>query len=480
MSTEAMPPRAADQGRGQAVLTVLLVAAAVVTSAVAALGALDGNKTLIVLPIMAAAGVGLGVLALTRFGFFVMVLLAVRASLDVARISGHAAGNTSTNTASTKGLDPSSLVGVLFLLVAVLWLAAQLRRSGTLGTSRFRTTLLVFLAASGLSVIGSANHQSSALELLRLAAVVVMFVVLEQLMTNRRMRDLLIAGCFASAVFPILFTAFGIASGHPNSEVKGGFTRLTGTFTQANDYGRYLMVLIIFGVAIYPYVQARTKQALGVILLGCAVCMLLSLTVTALIGTVIGLAVVGLIQSKRLLAGLAIGLIASVVFVPNVLSRVTSATTVSSVQSVGGNTNSSLSWRLAYWTEVLPLANSNPITGIGLNMTQYQTDAAKQPHNDFLRAYVETGIIGFVAYVALMISMLGLGRRARDASYAGTFDRGIAAGFWGVAVAFVLVSVAANVITNVALLWYVAAFAAAASSVIRISRNQERELMSVS
>lgn len=478
MSVDAAPATGPTGARTQSLFTVLLVAAAVVTSVIAALGTLAGNKALIVLPIAAAAGVGLGVLALTRFGLFVMVLLAIRASLDVARISGHAAGNTATNSASTKGLDPSSLVGILFLLVAVLWLAAQLRRNGTLHGSRFRAAFLVFLAACGLSVIGSANHQSSALELLRLSAVVVMFVVLEQLMTNRRMRDLLLAGCFASAVFPILFTAFGIASGHPNSEVKGGFTRLTGTFTQANDFGRYLMVLLIFGVAIYPYVQPRTKKVLGLVLLGCAGCMLLTLTVTALIGTVVGLVVVGFIQSKRLLAGLAIGLIASVIFVPNLLSRVTSAGTVSSVQSVGGNSNSSLSWRIAYWTEVLPLANSNPVTGIGLNMTQYQTDAAKQPHNDFLRAYVETGLIGFGAYAALMISMLGLGRRARDASFAGTFDRGIAAGFWGVAVAFVLVSFASNVITNVVLLWYVAAFAAAASSVLRLSK-QERELMAV-
>jgi len=478
LSVDAAPATGPTSARTQSLFTVLLVAAAVVTSVIAALGTLAGNKALIVLPIAAAAGVGLGVLALTRFGLFVMVLLAIRASLDVARISGHAAGNTATNSASTKGLDPSSLVGILFLLVAVLWLAAQLRRNGTLHGSRFRAAFLVFLAACGLSVIGSANHQSSALELLRLSAVVVMFVVLEQLMTNRRMRDRLLAGCFASAVFPILFTAFGIASGHPNSEVKGGFTRLTGTFTQANDFGRYLMVLLIFGVAIYPYVQPRTKKVLGLVLLGCAGCMLLTLTVTALIGTVVGLVVVGFIQSKRLLAGLAIGLIASVIFVPNLLSRVTSAGTVSSVQSVGGNSNSSLSWRIAYWTEVLPLANSNPVTGIGLNMTQYQTDAAKQPHNDFLRAYVETGLIGFGAYAALMISMLGLGRRARDASFAGTFDRGIAAGFWGVAVAFVLVSFASNVITNVVLLWYVAAFAAAASSVLRLSK-QERELMAI-
>ena len=34
------------------------------------------------------------------------------------------------------------------------------------------------------------------------------------------------------------------------------------------------------------------------------------------------------------------------------------------------------------------------------------TDKAKQPHNDFIRAYVETGIVGFVAYVAVLVSLV--------------------------------------------------------------------------
>jgi putative inorganic carbon (hco3(-)) transporter len=116
---------------------------------------------------------------------------------------------------------------------------------------------------------------------------------------------------------------------------------------------------------------------------------------------------------------------------------------------------------------VLPLANSSPVTGIGLTSTQFATDEAKQPHNDFVRAYVETGLIGLGAYLAVLVALVALGLRAVRVSPPGTLDRGVAVGFLGCAVAFVAVSLAANVLSNVVLLWYLFAFAAAASFVAR-------------
>ena len=135
-------------------------------------------------------------------------------------------------------------------------------------------------------------------------------------------------------------------------------------------------------------------------------------------------------------------------------------------RAVGGDpTGNTLAWRIGYWTEIVPLANRNPVTGIGPNMTQLQTDEAKKPHNDFLRAYVETGVVGLLAYLAMVIAAAA--RRAAGAApgaagYA--LERGVAVGFLGCAVAFVAVSAASNVISSVATLWYFVAFAAVAGA----------------
>jgi putative inorganic carbon (HCO3(-)) transporter len=259
-------------------------------------------------------------------------------------------------------------------------------------------------------------------------------------------------------------------AGNPPSDVKGGFTRITGTFNQANDFGRYLMLLIIMGAALYPHLDRRWRRPLAVMLVAMSAFLVLTLTRSAVLATALGLLVVGLVQSKRLIAGLVVAAMATILLVPSFSSRLTTLVDTDPKHEIGagpprgGNT---LAWRLSYWTEVLPLANSNPVTGIGLRMTQYKTDKAKQPHNDFIRTYVETGIIGLAAYIWLVVALVQLGRRAVRAAPGHTLDRGVAAGFLGCAVAFVAVSVVANVITNVINLWYLVAFAAAASSVVR-------------
>lgn len=113
------------------------------------------------------------------------------------------------------------------------------------------------------------------------------------------------------------------------------------------------------------------------------------------------------------------------------------------------------------------LADKNPATGIGYGMTSYLTTQAKMPHNDYLRAYVETGLVGLAVYLAVIVLLLRLGLRAVRLAPAGTLDRGVAVGYLGCAVALAMTSFTANEINGVAQLWYFVAFAAAASAVVR-------------
>ena len=412
---------------------------------------------------MAAAGAMLGLLALTRFSVFVMALLVLRASVDLGKLGGGQADQAGTAVAD-RGVDPTSLLAVLFLLASALWLAAQHYQRGRLPGSTLRRALLVFVAAAAISVPASVSVRASLLQLLRIVAAVTMFIVLEQLIVNRTVLRQVVLAAFLSLVFPIAYTTLGFLTGGPASEVKGAFTRITGPFTSSNNFGRYLMVMIVFGVALYPHLERRWRLALAALLVPSAVFLLLTYTRTAILGTVIGLVVVGLIQSKRLLVTLVALSIMALVLVPQFSTRFTSLADVGPGGQPSGN---SLAWRVGYWTEVLPLANSNPVTGIGLNSTQLITDEAKQPHNDFIRAYVETGLLGFGAYLAMLIAMVGLGGRGVRVSPPGSFERGVAAGFMGCAVAFIAVSIAANVLSSVVLLWYLFAFAAAAAFVAR-------------
>jgi putative inorganic carbon (hco3(-)) transporter len=457
-------------GRGPGVtskaLTVLAVLVAAAVAAFSGLGVGSGSKLAVVLPLALAAGAILTVLAFTRFSLYVMVLLVLRASIDLAKLSdGQTATATGGAEAAGRGLDPSSLFAVVFLLASAVWLAAQHYRQGALPGSALRRALLVFVAAAAISLPSATNLRAGGLELLRILAAVMMFIVLEQLIVNHAILRRVLLAAFLSLVFPLAYTLSGFVASGPASEVKGAFTRITGPFSTSNVFARYLMLMIIFGVALYPHLGRRLRLALGAALALSSVFLLLTYTRTAIIGTAIGVVLVGALHSRRLLLGLLVLAVCAFLLVPQLSSRFTQLGESATPADVASR--NTLTWRINYWTEVLPLANSSPVTGIGLTSTQFATDEAKQPHNDFVRAYVETGLIGLGAYLAVLVALVALGLRAVRVSPPGTLDRGVAVGFLGCAVAFVAVSLAANVLSNVVLLWYLFAFAAAASFVAR-------------
>lgn len=464
------PDRPAATGRWNRVAVFAGVGVAAALAAASGLGSGgSSSKSGFVLPIVIGVGLVFGVIALTRFTVYVMAMLIMRSSLDLAKLSGHTAGSSTVN-AQSRALDPSSILAVLFLVAGIIWLTAQYRHHGRLPGTNMRRALAFFLVACALSVAASKNATASALECLRISAIVVMFAVAEQMMDDPKKMRQILAATMTSAVFPVLYTTYGYLKLHPRTETKGGLGRIVGTFNQSNDFGRYLMLIIIMGAALYPYLERKWRRPLAVSMVLMSAYLFETYTRSALVATAIGLLVVGLLQSKRLVLGLGVVGVVGLMLLPSVTSRFSDLTQFQAKQAaISGTTASgnSLSWRLQYWTTVLPLANSNPVTGIGLSVTHTITDQAKQPHNDFVRAYVETGILGLVAYLSLIVATINLGRRAVRHAPKGTLDYGVAAGFLGCAVAFVLCSAVANVISNVVNLWYFVAFAGAAASVVR-------------
>ena len=250
--------------------------------------------------------------------------------------------------------------------------------------------------------------------------------------------------------------------------------RLLGPFNQSNTFGRYLMLLVIFGVAILPRMDRKTRNILAVLLGVSSIFLVLTYTRSALVGTVLGIIVVGLLQERRLLLLLVIGLILVVALDARVGMRFAELESADRIVAI--DPTNSLQWRFTHWAEVLKLSSASPITGIGLATTQEITEDEKQPHNDFVRTFVETGIVGFLAYVALLVALLRLGWTAATKPPNGSLDKSVGVGFLGCAIAFVAVSFVANLISNVVTLWYFLAFAAAASAVVlRVGGAREPE-----
>jgi hypothetical protein len=76
------------------------------------------------------------------------------------------------------------------------------------------------------------------------------------------------------------------------------------------------------------------------------------------------------------------------------------------------------------------------------------------------------GVLGLTMYAAVVLALISTVKRALRHARPG-FDQGIAIGFAGCVVAFLIYSLAENVMSQVVVLWYFFVFAAAATTVSR-------------
>lgn len=427
-----------------------------------------GSKIAVLVPLALPATLLLVGFALTRFEWLVLLLLAARSSLDSTKLSAAPASvvRQGGSAAPGHGVDPAAVVAVGFILASLIWLVwNRTAAERAVKAPRLERALCLMFFIWSLSIIGSQRPLTSFLEAVRILAVVLMLVVLDRLLVDPKKIKPVLVAVFASTVVPLLVAAYQAISTHGRFEA-GGFSRIRSTFVHPNPFALYLTFMIAMGVALLPHVAGRVRIALGTVLVGCGIALVLTYTRTAWICTVLALIMVGILQSKRLLGLLLVGGLVAVIAVPSIGARFSDLSDSSHASGTAGN---SLIWRVDYWTQMLPLANRNPATGIGLKMAQYNTEEQKAPHNDFLRAYVETGILGFLAYLWLLFCMVDTAWSAVVRAGPG-FDKGVAVGFAACVTAYLTMSLVSNVVSQVVLLWYFFAFAACA---IAVSRRHE-------
>ncbi|MDX6323867.1 MAG: hypothetical protein QOK15_221 [Nocardioidaceae bacterium] len=394
-------------------------------------------------------------LVLTRGSFarFVLACLVVRSALDILSAPGA--------NARSGFISPSGALAIAFTIAALVWFTFQrLYPSSTppARPSRLRAPALALVAAACVSVLSSLVPTASLVEAIRITAAVVMLLVLEGLLERGLPVGTLLVAVYASAVLPMVMAL--VQSATHTGVTIGGFRRATGTFDHPNPLAIYLTFLLVMGVALFPWVHRPWRLPLAA-MLGCGgVVLLLTYTRSAWIAALLGVLVVGALQSRRLVVATFVGVLGVILLVPSVLSRFSD---VGQAQYTGA-AGDSLTWRFQYWGQLLHLAQSSPLTGIGLKVVQLETVDGKNAHDDFLRAYVEMGLIGLLAYVALMVA-LGLTALAALRSATTGLERGIAVGFAGTYVSFALLSTVSNILSQTVLLWYFFAFAALAAYV---------------
>jgi O-Antigen ligase len=420
-----------------------------------------GTRADVVLPVVAALGLGLAWLAFTRFDLFVVAILAVRASLDALKL-----GSTGP---SGGAFDPAAILSVAFLFAGLLWMAAQSREPLAPASPVVRPAAALVLAGA-VSVVFSPNVGGAAVDVMKLGTVVVILVVLNQLFTAVRPVRIVLGAAVISSLAPMAVAAYQFLT-RTGLHESGAFARVQGTFTHPNPFAIYLTLLLVMGTAVLRYLSPGRRLVLLLFMAGWGGCLLLTYTRSAWLATLAGVLTVGLYQGKRAIAVAGLVLIGVLLLAPSTAARFAD---LEHEQTATGAAGNSLVWRFGYWKQAIDL-NNNPLLGNGLRSVGETTDVEKEPHNDFIRVFVETGAIGLAAYLWFVVALWRTGKQAIANTRDGLFQ-GIAVGFFGCVVAFLLLSLVSNVITQLAILWYFVAFAAAAIAAPRLAPADDVDL----
>jgi len=293
------PPSARVLRRSDRLALAALLPAAAWAVVVASTVPVGGDLRLIMLPLAALVALAIPVLALVHIEGFVLVVLLLRSSLDLLKIPG----------GSAAGVDPAAVLAVVVSVVVGVWLLAQRGAVDQApALSRLGRTLLIFVAVAALGVVVSERPLASLVEWARLASVAPMLVVVEQLAVRRVVRARILVAIFLAAVVPVAVAVAQVVTGS-GLFMAGGFERVRGTFTHSNPFSVFLMMLVVMAVALLPHTRGWVRRGLVASLVATGPILVLTYTRGSWIAAVLGLVVVGLLQSRRLLVGLVIVLL---------------------------------------------------------------------------------------------------------------------------------------------------------------------------
>ncbi len=379
---------------------VAIVLLATVAGALVLVGAGRAGSTS-----MLAAGSLVGACALMLVArrsmeHFVLVVLVLRTSLDGLHVHGRAAAT-----------DPATVLGALFVVVGLLWLAARRAEGRRHPMSAPGVALVSFLLAVGLATLGSEAPLHSLGEAARLGTAVLMFFVVDRLCEDTGRPDRVVVAILGAAVVPVTVALLGPLVGLHRTEVKDGIERAISTLAQSNPFGHFLtMVVLILGA--YALVRRGRQRQLAVVA-AAPVTLALALTYTRLawVAAVVGLLVMVWVLGRRWLVPIiVIVLLVFAAATPQVGHRLDQLTT--SNAAVPGS-ESGADWRLGQWADVARLGRDNPVTGIGPDVVALRLSNHQPPHNDYLRAFVELGLVGLVAYLGVLGTFIGVAVRAQ-------------------------------------------------------------------
>ncbi len=432
----------------------------------------SGISTVFLVSNSQAFGLGIFFLVLTvlflgAFGLknFLFLLILLRICVDAFH------RNMSISLGQFNMISLPSVLGVLILVLGGFYLVTR-----KIDIHKFPLVkpFGFFLLGCLLSLPFSQDLTPSLIEITELLSFIVLYVLVVDTLRSERDVKRMVKILVLSSFVPLSVGMVQVFSNFSLSlfSLEPHF-RVSSTLTHPNAYAFYLVMIIVLSTSLFLQEKAQAKRTCLFALIGLLLFSLIfTYTRGAWIGLVMAIFAMGVFKKRRLLIFAPLALYGVVLIFPLISQR------FESILNPDLFRYDSLAWRLRLWGASFPHFLSRPIFGNGLGTFQYVAyqidDWFAAAHNDYLRMLVETGLIGFMGYVILILSMFKLSIKTRRKA-TDSFQEYVTLGFLCFLIAYAAMSVADNLFNHGGIQWYFWAYAGVVTAIYRLNTKEEDE-----
>lgn len=354
-------------------------------------------------PVNYAIGVGLtvaliyGVLNWPRNTLFVLIFF--RMLLD------YPGENFFIGIGKNFSISFSQAIGGVIFVAGAMYLAQNWRH---LKSVPLKLPLLIYFIFSAFTALYSIDVLSTFKELLRFFDLGFLFFLSYSATRNRKDFDKLLKIIFFSSLVPILVGVYQFIFGIGYTDSAFATPRIFGTFSHPNSFSLVLSAIVLFAI-LYYFLDKKVSKKIWIYVFVAALLITLVLTYTriAWIALFSGLAILGAVKYRKLLVGVVAASLLIYLLVPFVQERIHDA--------VSASPDSSFTWRKTLWQDMVSetLENEKQYFGYGVNTFEQVTESKRgiqfgstAAHNDFVRAFVEGGVVGLSVYIFFIAYLL--------------------------------------------------------------------------
>ncbi|BDR76425.1 O-antigen ligase family protein [Clostridium tetani] len=304
-------------------------------------------------------------------------------------------------------------------------------------TSPLSLFIFAIICIMGISVTYATDKKIAISETIRFATYAVLFFIVKYELNERKIiKNILRTYFLTTGVIGVIgIVEYFLGIGFIQKSETGIRTRVFSTMENSNNLGMF-MILIVFPLIMLFLNEKnrRDKHIYGTLSLIALTNIILSYSRNAWLGFLIGLMVLTLIYSWKIILGiLGIGTVS--IFIPSIFNRLKEFTDISQNMS-----------RVKLWDIALLMIKDHPIKGVGNGNYRVLYDTYKlklnkkieyypsenfHPHNIFLKIQSEIGVFGLISFLAMMICIFKniIYFVRREKGFYGDFYKGFLASF---------------------------------------------------